>query len=353
MRFRYSFYFLLILIIFLRSYLSQNIYKNGDYLRITTKVLSEPLVFEKQQYLKIKGLKVYLPKYPTIKYGDEIVIEGQVNGGYLKYAKIVKISETNNIFFNFRNNLINFYKKNLPEPYSSLIAGITIGSRQMPEEFWERLRSTGTAHVVVASGTNITLLSTVLILSLTHVIKRKYAVFITSAVIVIYVVVSGFDAPIVRASLMGIILLFAQVTGRVADSWRVLVITSFLMLFAKPEWIVDLGFILSFVATASLLIFERKVSDLLSKIPKLFREGLSTSVAAQIGVSPIIFFTFGQFNLLSPVINALVIWTIPYIMILGMVSGIVGLIVPNLGQLFLFISFPLLWFFNRVVLLFS
>jgi hypothetical protein len=101
------------------------------------------------------------------------------------------------------------------------------------------------------------------------------------------------------------------------------------------------------------LAFERKIRNKLARIPMILRESLSTSTAAQIGVAPILFVTFGQFNILSPFINALVLWTIPAIMILGALGGISGLIFEPIGRLFLYLSYPLLWWFVRIVEIFS
>jgi hypothetical protein len=88
-------------------------------------------------------------------------------------------------------------------------------------------------------------------------------------------------------------------------------------------------------------------------VPGIFREGFSTSLAAQIGVAPILFVTFGQFNLLSPIINALVLWTIPPITIIGGIGGIIGLMIPFFGKLILLLSYPLTSWFIWIVELFS
>ena len=128
----------------------------------------------------------------------------------------------------------------------------------MPESFWEKLKSTGTAHVVVASGTNVTMTVGFLVGILTTFLKRRTAIWITLLGILIYVTISGFDAPIVRAGIMGSILLLGQEKGRVASSWRVLIYSGLIMLLIKPIWITDLGFILSFVATISLMLMQKK-----------------------------------------------------------------------------------------------
>ena len=352
MIYRCSIFLFLIFLIFLRFYSTRPIYKNGDFIRITSKVYNEPIIYERLQYLKIQGLKIYLPKYPAVNYGDTIFVEGKINDKKLVSPKLIEIKETKNFLYNFRQKLIDFYKASLPEPFSSLVAGTVIGSKNMPESFWDKLKDTGTAHVVVASGTNVTLTAAFLIGVLTVFLKRRHAILITALGILGYVIISGFDAPIVRAGIMGGILLFSQEKGRVVSTWRILIYSALIMLIIKPVWITDLGFILSYVATISLILFQKIIDLRLKLIPAVFREGLSTSLAAQIGVAPIIFVTFGQFNILSPIINALVLWTIPYIMVLGAVGGIVGLIVPVVGRLILFTLFPLLWYFINILYIF-
>ncbi|MEK7112411.1 MAG: ComEC/Rec2 family competence protein, partial [Patescibacteria group bacterium] len=83
------------------------------------------------------------------------------------------------------------------------------------------------------------------------------------------------------------------------------------------------------------------------------REGLASSLAAQIGVSPILFVTFGQFNLLSPVANALVLWTVPLIMAISGVAGLLSLIIPGLARLVLYLAYPLTSWFIFINSLFS
>lgn len=349
---KYLIFVILFLLVFFRFLSTKPVYKDGDVVRITSKVYGEPINYETEQYLKLQGLKVYLPNYPEVNYGDTIIVIGTVDGDKLKNPKLIEIKETQNILLNFRENLISFYKSSLPEPYGSLVAGIVIGSKNMPESFWQKLKSTGTAHVVVASGTNVTMTAGFLIGVLTVFLKRRQAVWFTLLGIFAYVIVSGFDAPIVRAGIMGSILLYGQQTGKVINTWRILIYSGLLMLLIKPEWLTDLGFILSFTATISLIVFQRIIDLRLKIIPAIFREGLSTSLAAQVGVAPIIFATFGQFNILSPIINMFVLWTIPYIMILGALGGLIGLLVPLVGRLILFILFPLLWYFTKVIYIF-
>ena len=63
--------------------------------------------------------------------------------------------------------------------------------------------------------------------------------------------------------------------------------------------------------------------------------------------------SFSSYNPVSILVNMLVLWTIPPLMILGGVGAIAGLILPFLGQICLYLSLPFLLFFKKTVMLFS
>src|SRR3989344_6991423 len=196
-------------------YSSPSPFENGDKIRISTTVRSEPIRYETSQYLRLEGLKIYLPLYPEVSYGDEIVVEGTVDGDKLKKPKLVEIKPAEGAIYKFRNKLLAFYRRSLPEPHSSLIAGVTIGSKSgIPAEFWDKLRNSGTAHVVVASGMNVSLVAGFLINFFILFFKRRKALVLALIGIWLYAVLSGFDAPIVRAAIMGSIAFLAQEMGR-------------------------------------------------------------------------------------------------------------------------------------------
>lgn len=347
---RFFFWFFLIFLVVIRFITTRPTYREGQRIRITTTVLSEPF--------KVAGLKILLPPYPEINYGDKVVIEGEVGEGKLKKAKLIKIEKSTGLFPNLRKNLVDFYQKVLPEPHSSLVGGITLGAKSsLPDDFWNSLKKTGTAHVVVASGMNVTMVTGFLVSFLSLILPRKRGVPLAIVGILAYVLLSGFDAPIIRAAVMGSLTFVAQEIGRVISASRILAFSALIMLIIWPDWIDDIGFILSFTATGSLLLFEKRIEKSLSAkfgfLPKFIKSDLGTTLSAQIGVAPILFVTFGQFNILSPIINALVLWTVPFIMIIGASAGIVGLAVPSLGKLVLYLTYPLTSWFIGIVKLFS
>lgn len=352
---------LLILFIRLFYYFSKPIpYKVGDNIRISSQVTSEPVRYENSQYLKLQGFKIYLPLYPEIYYGDNVVVEGIVEldkkGDFrLKNPRLIEVDGTNGLIYKLRSRLLLVYQKSLPQPHSSLVAGVSIGSKSdISSTFWENLKASGTAHVVVASGMNVTLVAGFLLSFLITFLKRRQAIVMTLAGIWIYTIMAGFDAPIIRAAVMGSIAFTAVGLGRLNDAKRALYLSAYIMLIVNPSWVTDIGFILSFVATASIMYFQKPVQKLVNKT-KVFnklgiiKEDLVTTLAAQVGVAPIIYFTFGQFNIFSPFINAAVLWTIPFITIIGMIGGLVGLIFVPLGKAVLFLTYPMTTWFIGVV----
>jgi len=324
-------------------------YPEGKRIRITQRVTTEPIVYETSRMVKISGLSAYVDLFPEIAYGDRVTLEGTVEGNKLVSAKIVDVEEGGGLYA-MRKRILSVYKKALPPDHASLVGGVVLGSKSgMPADFWERLKLTGTAHVVVASGMNVTFVMSFALNTLVNFVKRRRAIIIALASAWVYVLLSGFDAPLVRAGIMGSIAFGAQALGRLSTALRALIFSALLMVIAKPEWAYDLGFILSFTATLSLMLFETKVSALLSRIPFFLKKDLATTLAAQIGVAPILLISFGQINLLSPIINSLVLWTIPPIMLIGAMAGVVGLAVPALGELIAYLTYPFtLWFISVI-----
>lgn len=348
----------LILIVVLRFLSLENFYKDGQKLRITTRVFTDPAKFANSQTISLKGIKIILPKYPEINYGDKIIVEGDIFKKEIRNGKIIKKEESHGVFPVLRKKIISFYQSVLPQPHSSLVSGIVLGAKSdLPAGFWEALKKTSTAHVVVASGMNVTLVASFLISALALVFPRKWGIVFALVGILGYVFLSGLEAPIVRAAIMGSIAFVAQEAGRVASALRVLVLTALLMLIAWPEWLGDIGFILSFAATLSLIVFQKKIRDLLERrktfLPEFAKADFATTLSAQIGVTPILIVAFGQFNIISPLINALVLWTIPFIMVIGALGGAVGIPIPGLGRLILYFLYPLTWWFISIVELFG
>jgi len=350
---RFLLYVILLGLVAARYVGSRPVYKNGQLVRVTGTVLSEPVRYERSQGIAIAGLQAYVDPFPEVSYGDRVVVEGKVTDGKLANAEIVEVAPSGNALFGPRKKILGFYGSSLPEPHGALVSGIVLGSKEgVTGEFREALIKSGTIHVVVASGMNVTMLGKFIMATLVGFINRRSAVVFSIIAIWLYTLLSGLDAPLVRAAVMGSIAFGAEALGRLSSAIHSLLISAAVMLLLVPGWIGDLGFIMSFLATFALIAFQPLVNRKIQFVPSIIREDLSTTIAAQIGVAPILIGVFGGFNLLSPFINALVLWTVPLIMIIGSFSGVAGVFVPQIGILILFLLFPLTSWFISIVNLF-
>jgi len=320
-------------------------------------VQDDPKVKDQSTYFNFQGYQIITYLYPKISYGDVISLDGEANEkGFISYPKIEKLDRKDNLrtfLFTIRSNIDKKINKFLPEPQASLLSGVLLGiDKGLPDDFQEDLRTTGTIHVVVVSGYNIMLVGGLFLL-LSGAIKRKYAVTLSIIAIIFYTLLTGAQPPTIRAAIMGTLAFSATILGRQNLPFYSLMLAGFLMLMIDPFTLNDIGFQLSFMATAGIILFKDMLFNYLKRIPSPIGEDLTTTIAAQLLVVPIIFFHFGQVSLVSALVNALVLWTIPLATILGFGVAAFGLIVEPLGQFIAWIAWVPLSIFTWVVQAFA
>jgi competence protein ComEC len=82
-------------------------------------------------------------------------------------------------------------------------------------------------------------------------------------------------------------------------------------------------------------------------------EDLRTTLAAQLATTPLLIFFFETYSPISIIANLLVLWTVPPLMIIGGVGAFVSLVVPTVSAPVLWLSIPLLSYFEYVTVLLS
>lgn len=346
-------------------------YQEGDKVRISGMIGEEPQVFGDRQRIRLAEISFYIPRFPEFHYGDKIEVEGIVRKGersyYLEEPEIREIREigvvggieTGNTLIIFREKLLGIFGKSLPSPESDLLKGLILSTKNsLDSEFFEALRKTGTLHVVVASGTNVSLFAGTFIEVLASIIKRRRAIFVGLLVVWVYVFLVGSQAPIVRAAIFATVAYIGQLFGREIGVIRVLGGIGAVMLLVNPLWLFDVGFQLSFAATFGIIWFGERILGKLGGLgrlgfPEFMRNDLATTTAAQIFVAPILIFNFGQISIISPLVNMIVLWTVPLIMFGGLIAGVLGTIWQPLGQVCMWVVYPLLWYFVEIVKLFG
>src|SRR5690606_14946816 len=207
---------------------------------------------------------------------------------------------------NVREKYVSSIQKILPEPHASLGAGITIGAADTLGEKWEnRFRDTGTIQIVVLSGYNVAIV-TETTMRLLSFLPLAISSALGAVGILLFVIVTGASATIVRAGIMAAIALFARFTGREASSLRLLALAVVGMLLWNPLILFhDPSFQLSVLATLGLILLTPIVSKYLSWVTEKvgLREIISATLATQIFVLPFLIWMTGNVSLISPVAN--------------------------------------------------
>ena len=234
----------------------------------------------------------------------------------------------------------------LPEPAAALANGMLLGIESgIPEDVSAAFTATGTSHVIVISGSNIALLSGVLMAGLSRVLGKRRAAWPAIAGILLYVLLVGADAAALRAGLMGALFVLAGYLGRQSTAYVSLFASALLMTALNPLTLWDVGFQLSFLATLGLVLFtpgisggfERLLSRLLAqeraqRVMGFLNDALIVTLSAQVLTLPLIVYTFGRLSLISLVTNFLILPAQPPIMTGGMATLLGGLAWEPLGR---------------------
>ena len=259
--------------------------------------------------------------------------------------------------FIFKKKIIQQIKKILPEPESSLLAGILIGAKEdMGKELLEEFRETGIIHIVVLSGFNLTILAQFIMIILS-VFGRKVSAIFGSLSIILFAIMTGASATIVRASLMALLVILARVLGRSSEAVRLLFLAGFIMLIFNPMLLLyDASFQLSFLATLGLLVLSPKIEDFIKygnfKIFNL-KEVLGATLSTQIFVFPLLLYLMGEISIISPLVNILILILVPFSMLLGIVTIAISFINFELGLIFSYANYLILSYDLTVVHYFS
>jgi competence protein ComEC len=246
----------------------------------------------------------------------------------------------------------------ISEPHAAFLAGLLVGARRgIPEYLLEAFNRTGTTHIIAISGSNITIIAAVIIGFLQFLgVNKKRAFWWISAGIVIFVIMTGATASVVRAGIMGIFVLLARQLGRTSRATNALVFTAFVMLLVNPKILMfDAGFQLSFLATVGLVYVNPIFQNYTKRFPEVFgvKEALVTTLSAIITTTPLILYQFGRLSIVAPLANILILPAIPITMAIGFASGMVGMVSQTLGSILVWPAWLLLEYMIRVAELLS
>ncbi|KND48582.1 MAG: competence protein ComEC [Parcubacteria bacterium C7867-005] len=281
----------------------------GDRVAVTGK-LQKPGIIESDTGRDF-DYGAYLSKddiYYTMSFAEvETLSSG--HGNFLK-SFLIKIKTK----FTDRMNTI------LPEPESSLLAGLLVSGKQaLPKSTLEEFKRAGIVHIVVLSGYNVTIIAE-FFRKMFGLLSVRFALPASVVGIVLFTLLTGASATVVRASIMVLIVLFSKSLGRTYSVGRALLLAGVLMVFHNPKILVfDPSFELSFIAVLALAYMSSLAEKYLGSIPLQWgmRSMLATIISTQVAVLPYLLYSMGSFSMVSVFSNTLILLFIPVTMLIG------------------------------------
>ena len=313
-------------------------YSYGDLLAIKCK-LQKPEPIEDFRYDKFLARDgIY-----SVCYNPSIKKISSGHGNYA-YALILKL----------KKGIEKRINSTISEPQAALLGGILLGSRRgLPADLMDEFNRVGITHIIAISGYNITIIVAVLMtLAKSLYINRKKVLWFIVPSLILFVVLTGMSASVVRATIMGLLVVVAGHVGRKSSPKNILIAAAAVMAFINPRIILwDAGFQLSFLATCGLMFLSPKLKKYFVKVPEKFglQENLTSTFSAIIMTLPLILFNFKRLSIIAPVANLLVLPTIPLAMLLGFIQVLVAIISKSLGQIIGWFTWAVLAYVLSVV----
>ena len=287
------------------------------------------------------GLRVAasLPAYPVVVPGDRVRVEGSLRappdgpyGTYLGRLGVPATLRSSSLVVEppasgrmgsvegMRRGADGALAFAIPEPEAGLASGILIGLRdRVDRDLSAAFMAVGATHVVAISGWNIAIVAATLSAAAGRASRRRRSTLIALA-IVAYVLFVGPSASVVRAAAMAGVVMLAREAGRPSSAPAAIGWAVTILLAVDPAMAGDVGFQLSTLATAGIVVWGTPFADRLSgsapgRLRAWLAEALGVSLAAQVATLPIVLFTFGRLSIVSPLVNL----------------GVVPLVAPAMG----------------------
>ncbi|AGY60021.1 DNA internalization-related competence protein ComEC/Rec2 [Gloeobacter kilaueensis JS1] len=240
-----------------------------------------------------------------------------------------------------RGRILHTHQHYLGAEAGALFSSLIVGSSavDLPRELQDRYRNVGMAHLLAASGTQVSLI----LGSALALLRRRpppAQIIVGGSLLVLFVGLAGASPSILRAAAMGGVALVALALDEKAEAFSALLLAACLLLLVNPLWIWDLGFAFSFLATLGLIVTAPRLTPALEALPAPLAAATATSLAAGLWTLPLQLLVFGQWSAFSLPLNVLAVPIVEALTLGGMAASLLALIHPALA---LPLDLPLGW----------
>jgi competence protein ComEC len=309
-------------------------------------------------------------KNGTFSYGDRVLLEGSLyrpfsfsrEFNYREYLKhrgiycILSVKKKSlvkqlardtanplkSLILRLRLRMKEVIRKNLSFFSSSILNAIILGDRQ-DLSFYVRdtLLKSGTVHIIAISGLHIGIVAFIILVMLKVLrIPRKPRYILTILILIIYCILTGANTPVVRATIMAVVLLFTYFLKREVNIYNSLALAALIILILNPWQLFEVSFQLSFLSVVSLVWLSPKVKSMFPE--RLYRIAwirflilaFSVSVAVSLGLLPLIAYYFKIITPITILANMIIVPYVTIIVASGFSLALIGMLFSPLAPIF-------------------
>lgn len=280
---------------------SQNI-KENTIIRISCNVADSKLtrnrmLYNYDNYLRSKKIKALL-----FAKSDGVIIKESYS------------------FFNDISNKFTAYTeetfyKSLNKANAAIILSIILGDVDyLDDDLYDNIKQMGLAHIFAVSGTHIVLMYVFLLNAFKPIFSRRLSWILTWSIIWLYGFLIGFPLTVLRALVMFTLLFGSEVLYRKYSSLNSIGLAALILTLYNPYWIFDAGFLLSFSAALSFILYSRFI-----KFQNTIFKTLYMYLFLQIFTLPVILYYFNFLPIMGILYNLLLLPVFTVIMVYGFI----------------------------------
>ncbi len=326
---------------------SDNLTK-GEKIRVN--YYNENLEFSEIIKATVSASGINEKAYKNSNYSQEIFLKGYIKESELTGKKDVALSTVGEIRKFIRTKIFENYKSEEAATIMALVAG---DKSYFSDEFYDNVKSSGVAHVMVVSGMHLSIIVSMFL----YIINKFFYNRFLKALIIVFVTISvmaicGFTMSVLRAGVTYILMALALALNRENTSENTLGFAVCLIYLVNPFAVFSLSFQLSVLSTFAILVVSIPVINFVKEREIVKKKAflwvfssVVTSISALIFTAPVTIYQFGYISCVSVITNLLISIVTSY----AMIFCVLGFIFPVLLVPFSFISETLVTYINAVI----
>lgn len=203
------------------------------------------------------------------------------------------------------------------------------------DENYLAFKKTGIVHILCVSGLHVGVLAGAIAFVLKKLKAKNWINLLVNIIVLgFYCYLCGFSPSVVRASVMSLVFLFANICGKEPDKFSSIGFAGIFLCLINPLYAFDTGFLMSFFCVIFITLFYTPVYKILRKfLPQKVSSFLAVSICAEIGILPFIASFYASFNFLLFFVNMFIVPFFSVLFVVLLVTLILSMIFAKLSFL--------------------